>query len=373
MSVKTIKICRYCSTVLVFMLFFHLGYAQYNFKKTTQWLQSNAPTMGGRGAMVIFKDGKIIYEYAVNKLSRKQKFVSKVVAKKTGKDVDELTQNIEVDTKIPFASCSKWLSAALIMTFIDDGSLKLSDTVGTFLPQLTAAQKGNITIEQCLSHTTGINPGTLKESIKEIRATSTMNEVIAAIATLPMETAPGESFHYSNAGLQIAAAVIEKMSGTDFKTLFYQRIAKPCDMVQTDYGETPVPLAAGGVNSTAIDYIHFLAMILNNGSYNGKQVLSKNAVALMQRNYSAGKIIKGSPAEAGNWGYGFGEWIMDGTTGNNRSNEVSSPGLFGTFPWVNNKLGYAAIMVTFNLNNTNRHEKYSTLKQIVNDALKENK
>jgi hypothetical protein len=51
---------------------------------------------------------------------------------------------------------------------------------------------------------------------------------------------------------------------------------------------------------------------------------------------------------------------------------VSSPGLFGTFPWVDNKNGYAAILFTYNIKSKGRHEKYLELKNIVDKAILNN-
>ena len=62
------------------------------------------------------------------------------------------------NTRLLIASCSKWLSGGVIMKLVDDGNLKLSDTVGRFLPVFTQYGKGNITIAQLFSHTSGF-PG----------------------------------------------------------------------------------------------------------------------------------------------------------------------------------------------------------------------
>ena len=183
-----------------------------------------------------------------------------------------------------------------------------------------------------------------------------------------MEAEPGTSFHYSSAGLQIAAAVIEKISGSNFKTLFEERIARPCNMMHTDFGSKPVPLAAGGAISTANDYINFLEMILNKGKYNGKQVIKSVSVEAMQRNYADGKKVIYSPANANDWGYGLGEWVMKDATGK-PSDAVTSPGLFGSFPWVDNKKQYAGMLLTFNFNNKSRVELYHSLKQTVDTAI----
>jgi hypothetical protein len=55
-----------------------------------------------------------------------------------------------------------------------------------------------------------------------------------------------------------------------------------------------------------------------------------------------------SPKKAGDWAYGFGQWAVDALTAKQQSDVVASPGLFGTFPWVDNKNKYAAILFTYN-------------------------
>ena len=178
-------------------------------------------------------------------MSRKQKVIGKFVAKRQGKDVDEILKDYTFTTRASIASSSKWLSAALIMTFVDEGKLDPDDTIGKFLLVFTLHQKGNITIWECLSHLTAINEGNLKDSREIINQGATMNDVIEKIAEQPTEGEPGNVFHYSSIGLQIAAAFIEKVSGKDFKTLFSERIAIPCDMKNTDFGNARPPLPYG--------------------------------------------------------------------------------------------------------------------------------
>jgi CubicO group peptidase (beta-lactamase class C family) len=369
MSVHHYKNCLNCSLLLGFMLFYQICHAQYNFSETDKWLEKNTAEMGGRASLLIYKDGKIVYSNTLNELSRKQKIIAKMIARKTGKDTKELTKDFSPEAKIAIASCSKWLSAALIMTFIDDGSLQLNDTVGKYFPVLSLNGKGKITIAQCLSHTTGINPGDIKTSRNTFSEASNMDEAISLIAPLPIDGPPGETFRYSNVGLQIAAAVIEKISGKDFKTVFAERIAAKCDMPNTDFGNKPLPLPAGGAFSTPTDYLHFLQMILNNGMYNGKKVLNKESILLMQQNYKGDKKTMYSPDEAGEWGYGLGEWTMNKVGPNERPDAVSSPGLFGSFPWIDNKKKYAAVLFTYNIKNKGRAEKYISLKKTVDDAI----
>jgi CubicO group peptidase (beta-lactamase class C family) len=342
-----------------------IAVAQKDASKIDKWLADNVKDLGGRAVMVVWKDGKIVYNHAENSLTNRQKMVAKFLANRQGGNAEAATQDFTSTTRARIASCSKWLSAALVMTFVDEGKLSLEDTIGKFLPIMTQNGKGGIKIWHCLSHLTGIKGLEGKDSWTEMTNYKSMDEAMASISKQPIEGEAGKTFRYGNTGLQIAAAVIEKIAKKDFETLFQERIAKPCGMLQTDFGKVAVPQAAGGAFSTAEDYINFLVMLLNEGNFNGKQILTAKSVAAMQHNYAKGATIMGSPKEAGNFGYGFGEWTMDD---NNRSIAVTSPGLFGSFPWIDNKRHYAAILFSFNLNSNGRHERYVSLKTTVDEV-----
>lgn len=363
--------CSKRIAVLITLLsFFQNTYAQYEFSKVDRWLQNNLDEIGGRAVLMVYKDGKVVYSKSENNLNRRQKMAGRFVANRTNRDVDEVLQDFQPETRQMIASCSKWYSAALVMTFVDEGKLNLEDSVGKYLPIFTKYGKGDIRIWQCLSHLTGIEAGSLKENLQVIQGANNMDEAMEEIARQPMEGAPGKTFHYSNNGLQIAAAIIEKISGKDFETLFATRIAVPLQMKHTDFGHKKVPLAAGGAWSTPADYMNFLVMILNDGKFNGKQVLSKERVLEMQLDRVAKDVVvKYTPAEAGKWGYGFGEWVMNGDTHTENSKSVSSPGLFGSFPWVDNEKKYCAFLFTMYVKSSDRHERYTELKRLVDEAL----
>lgn len=322
--------------------------AQERFATVDDWLQDHVQEMGGRAFLIVEKDGKIVYS----------------------KGVHGLRIPYKVSSRERIASSSKWLSAALVMTFVDEGKLRLDDTVGMYLPVLTQHGKGGITVRQCLSHLTGIKEPPMRESISEQRKVKSMDEAIELIAEMPMEGEPGKVFHYSNAGLQIAGTVLEKISGKSFETLFAERIARPLGMTNTDFGNKPtasgrmtVVMPAGGAYSTAEDYIRFLEMILNKGVYHGTRILSEKSVAEMQVNRLGQDVrIAYTPAEHGGAGvgYGYGEWIM--------GEAVSSPGLFGSFPWVVNGRGYCAFLMTVNLNNKGRQDREMELVRLVDGA-----
>jgi len=349
-------------TTILFILAVTAGRAQDK-DKLDQWLDDHAREMGGRAMLVVWKDGQVVYSQSVNEMTRRQKMANKFVARRQKKEAN--LDDYTMTTRQPIASCSKWLSAALAMTFVDEGKLALSDTVGKYLPVLSAHGKGNITISQCLSHLTGINEPPLKESLKDMRNVGSMDEAIRYIADMPMEGQPGKVFHYSNAGLQIVGAVIEKIGGKSFEDLFAERIAQPLHLKNTDFGHGRVALPAGGASSTPEDYINFLVMIFQKGVFEGHRVLSERSIAEMQVDRIAQDVkVAYSPVPMENIGYGYGEWVVkpDGET-------VTSPGLFGSIPWVDNGKGYCAFLMTFYIKNDNREARFKELKQLVDASL----
>jgi hypothetical protein len=49
---------------------------------------------------------------------------------------------------------------------------------------------------------------------------------------------------------------------------------------------------------------------------------------------------------------------------------ITSPGLFGSFPWVDNEKKYCGFLMTFYLKNQGRNERYKTLKSLVDESIK---
>jgi CubicO group peptidase (beta-lactamase class C family) len=92
-------------------------------------LKSKQRQLGGNVCLLVYRNDKIILERNLG--------------------------NYNKNTIEPIASCSKWYTAALAMTFIDKGLISPDDTIGKYLPLFTKYHKGFITIRQCLSHTTG--------------------------------------------------------------------------------------------------------------------------------------------------------------------------------------------------------------------------
>ena len=344
MTVKIHILCVKVSTVLIFLLFFQGINAQFNFVGLDQKLDASKKELGGAVVTLIYKDGKLIYQKSIGEFTAK--------------------------TQAPIASCSKWLTAALVMSFVDQGKLSLDDKVSKYIPLFAKYSKGYITIRDCLSHLTGIqaDPNILKQIMEHRSFTSLEDEVIDFASKKEIQTNPGLEFRYSNIGLNIAGRIVEIVGKRGFDQLMQERITRPLLMRNTSFSSLDAVNPSGGAVSTANDYMNFLVMILNKGMFNGKRILSEKSINDMQILRTNSSIIKLAPKIAEGFNYGLGEWIQE-TDENGKATVVSCPGLFGTWPLVDNCRGYACIVFTNSLLRETKRGLYMDIKSLIDEQI----
>ncbi|HKX30303.1 MAG TPA: serine hydrolase domain-containing protein [Blastocatellia bacterium] len=290
----------------------------YDFSAVTALTQNLVDTVPLEGASVmLIKDGRVIYE---------QYFGS-----------------YDSSTRVPIASASKWLSAATLMTLVDEGKLSLDDPVSKYLPYF-AGTKGEITIRQLFSHTSGLPPITGDAPCLYNPRTPSMDACVQQISQLELIGPPGGQFAYGENSMQVAGRICEVVSGQSWESLFQEQIAIPLEMSGATYGAGPNPIIAGGAQLGMSDYANFLRMIEAKGRFKGQRVLSIGAIREMQRNLTEGLPVVFSPRMDGPTNYGIGEWI-DAFDARGRALQVSSPGLFGFNPWVDNQRGLIGIFM----------------------------
>ncbi|MFT3823855.1 MAG: serine hydrolase domain-containing protein [Chitinophagaceae bacterium] len=254
------------------------------------------------------------------------------------------------NTRQLIASCSKWLSGAVLMSQVDEGKIRLSDTVGKFLPIFTTYGKGNITIAQLFSHTSGF-PGNSSQGY-ESDVTLTLEEAVNLIAkNVALINPPGTKFYYGGVSMQVAGRICEVVSGKSWTNLLKDKITTPCGMTDTDFGLTQNPIIAGGGRSTPYDYTKLLIMLMNKGiASNGTRVLSEAGVTAMEQNQLGGATVAYSPYPTSMINttgiYGIGNW-RDLTTTGDVLVENSSPGAFGSHPWIDRNKKVTGIIFTY--------------------------
>lgn len=260
-----------------------------------------------------------------------------------GNDViyEKLYGNYTAETVVHIASAGKWLAAATIAALVDKKKLSWHDKVCLYIPELND-RKGRVTLRELLSHTAGYPDYHPKGRKKD--QYQTLEESVNHIIPLSIESAPGTEFKYGGLAMQVAGRMAEVATGQSWEDLFISHIAKPLGMKDTHF--VPVsdepgfsPMLGGGARSTLDDYIRFLDMIIHDGIYRGKRILSSVAVAEMQADHVRQAkvppdnfVAKISGNERSDI-YGLGVWREKVDEAGNPI-VVSSPGWAGSYPWI---------------------------------------
>lgn len=271
-----------------------------------------------------------------------------IVVDKSGTVYSRSSGNIAPDTPVAIASATKWLSAAAIMTLVDQDRLSLDTELGFVLPSAPAPLR-SATLRQLLSHTSGMG-GTAIETVDDVRS---MDDAVAKLLALTPSGRPGEFFAYGGASMQLAGAMAERTASETWPAFFDARIAKPLGIRTARWGwlrrngAPDVPLVAGGLTLSGADYAKFLAALLRGGTAaDGTRVLSSSAIAAIETDQMRGVPVRFAPQSTRpGWRYGLGVWCE-------RPNSAgacaitSSAGAFGTFPWIDRRRGIAGIFIT---------------------------
>ena len=294
-------------------------------------------------------------------------------------------EKMTVDTIFDVASLTKPIATATsIMILVEQGKLRLNDTIGMYIPDIDDPAAKKVTIQQLLTHTSGYAPDfDLKEKW------TGRDGMLSALKKEKLRTPPGTKFVYSDIGfivlgeigsragweseaaffnryvmkrlgMQIAdfytvTLLDESKTGPAFEESFLARIA-PTENVkgQQSYlggkfigddtaGEMilrgrvhdPTAYRMGGIAghaglfSTANDLARYCQMLLNGGTLDGKRVMSAQTVAKM-----TAPIVVSESGDARGLG-----WDMNTSFSSNRGElfplgSFGHTGFTGTGVWI---------------------------------------
>ncbi len=268
------------------------------------------------------------------------------------------------DTLFWIASTSKPIQVTALMMLVDDGKVRLDDSVSRYLPgfeprlavkaadgtEAMREPRHPLTVRMLLNHTSGLNP-----NYSSTRAIDGMPlaELVDELAARPLQHEPGSRFFYSDAGVSVASRIVEVVSGKPFEEFLDERLLRPLGMKDTVFipseeqlsrlataywvppGKnqlTPVPdeLAQprpraqltdrrsrhaphGGLFSTGGDLAQFARLFLGKGVVDGRRYLSEASVSEMTRNQISAEaaptvpqLPPGSPDSPTTYGLGWG-------------------------------------------------------------------
>src|SRR3989339_56059 len=261
------------------------------------------------------------------------------------------------NTVKPIYSSTKWLSAATLLSLVDDNRLSLDDTIGSFLPIFTQYGKGRITIRQLLSHTSGLS-GYSEQNYENSDSLSLAQSVDSIAVHVPLEDPPGSCVNYGSVSMQVAGRIAEIVSGKDWDTLFFEKIASKCQMPHTEYVKsTPSnPWIAGGAYSSLNEYMNFVRMLFDNGVFNGATVLSAQSISEFYKDQTNNVPVKYlpypfsppyHPYNADTIRYGLGNFIDVENPSNGYVEHISGPGAWGAYPWIDRCRNVSGMIFTY--------------------------
>ncbi|MFI9381167.1 serine hydrolase [Kutzneria sp. NPDC052558] len=297
----------------------------------------------------------------------------------TGKAVkyQDLTTQLPADQQVPartdtiydLASLSKLFTSLVAVQQLEAGRIDLDTPVAHYLPEFATNGKGTITIEQLLTHTSGLLP----DPIPSLWAgySDIPSRVKAILDTTPQAT-PGTRYVYSDLNMLTMQLVLQQVTGKPLDQLVREGITDPLRMVDTGYNppasklsriaateyETAPPRgmvrgsvhdenawAMGGVAghagvfSTVDDLAVLSQAILNGGVYKGRRILSEHGVKLLEENFN-----QKFPDDSHGLGFELDQiWYMGGLSG---PNTLGHTGFTGTSLVIDPSSRSFAILLT---------------------------
>ena len=265
-------------------------------------------------------------------------------------------------------SMTKPITVVAVLMLYEEGAFFLDDPIKRYLPDFARVTvkerqadggeklvppRRDVTIYDLLTHTGGLTYEYFHEAEK---AGLTLTEFIPGCCRVPLACQPGERWIYG-ASNDVLGRLVEVVSGQSLDQFFRERILRPLKMDDTaffvseekwdrlcaiytqdesgslvlkepedrDYRHQRAFLSGGaGLVSTTADYARFCLMLLNNGAFNGAQILGRKTMELMRQDH----LPAGHPAIAPfRFGYGFGVSVLRSLA------EKQGIGSVGEFGW----------------------------------------
>lgn len=311
------------------------------------------------------------------------------------------------DTVFRIASMTKAVTSVAAMQLVEQGKLSLEgplpevdkaindpqvldrfDAAG--VPQLRPAKRP-ITLRHLLTHTAGFSYETWDaNTVRYVKASGMPSIPTGKVAALrlPLVFDPGDRWEYG-INTDWVGRIVEAVSGKPLDAYFRDHVFAPLGMNDTGFVASPEQRArqasvhqrqgdgsldpqpletpfkpefyagGGGLYSTAPDYVIFLQMLLNEGSFNSTRILKPETVALMGQNHigdlEAGILKTAMPMRSNDvdlfpsislkWGLAYMINMQPGPNGRS-AGSLTWAGLFNTYYWIDPKRRVAGTIMT---------------------------
>lgn len=245
-------------------------------------------------ALLVIKDGKVVYEEYRNGSDQDSRFVS--------------------------WSMAKSITSILFGIALAEGQIQsIEDPIEQYLPDLKGTAFEGVTLKNMLLQRAGTDykewalfgSTDVDQLVEQSLFSGEKRFTDFGALSLKRKTAAGEKFNYSTLNSTLLGRVIEAATGMPLAQYTQQKLWIPAGMQDSAYwmldGESGVgkAFAGGGFNATLRDYARIGLMMLNYGFINGKQVVPATWVEESTRYLSDESVIKGAPR-----GYQYHWWTF---------------------------------------------------------------
>ena len=303
---------------------------------------------------------------------------------------EDTSPRMQADTLFDLASLTKVVAATTAaMILFEEGRLDLDARVAATIPEFGQEGKAPSTIRHLLTHTSGL-PG-WADLYRTCRGKAAF---LSRICEMELEYETGTKCVYSDLGIIVLGAVLERCSGMSLDVFSQSRLFGPLRMPDTMFNppeeiwsriapteEVPErggivqgqvhdenAFAMGGVAphaglfGTAGDLAIFAQMLLNGGEYAGKRIVQKSTIALFTRRQP---LVEGEHR-----GLGWRLWSEDGFSGRHFSpSSYGHTGFTGTSLWIDPERNLFVILLTNRVHPTRDNTQLLSLRPRIHDRI----
>lgn len=214
-------------------------------------------------------------------------------------------------------SITKQFTSAAVMRLVENGTVRLGDSIGKYLPELPKAWRA-ARVRQLLNHTSGIPSYTdLGDSwARRWGEHMSPDTLVALTADKPMDFAPGTGWRYDNTGYVVLGMLLEKVSGQPYGAYLDSTMFRPLGLRSTLYCDRAplVPHRARGYQRDGRTFTNAPYLDMSQPYAAGALCSTVGDLARWDRLLATGKVV--SPESYGEMttpegtaglnGYGFG-------------------------------------------------------------------
>ena len=256
----------------------------------------------------------------------------------------------DIDSLHDIRSVTKSIVGAAILIALANGQIEsLDESIFNFFPEFekyNTDYKSEITIKHLLTMTDGLewdeNISYADTTNSERRLNNSSDPIEYYLSRQSLHK-PGTVFNYSGGCTQMLAAIVKKRSGLEIDAFVYQNLFQPLGITTFEWVKRKdgIPIAASGLRMRSRDLLKFGLLYLNNGNYNGVQIIPESLVIEAQSLQFQHEPVGG---------YGFQIWIPTDVINGEPVTSVEANGNGGQVIAINKKYNMVVVITAGHYN-----------------------